>query len=278
MCNCSKESGDSGCRSSSAKERMLFKRLADNYYSACLARLIEGIIHNLNGPLQILYIRSEQLEQSMKQIRVAGESEDLNEVENLTSRLEEKVKSISKSLDDLNSQLVRLRNDLIIERSPETGDVDINKVIEECLVILSADMFFKHDVKKDFDLGKDLPVLRGRKRDFRVIILSLVQNALEAMAGSDEKHLRIETSSRHGRVTIKIEDTGCGIAEKDRERIFDCFFTTKKGAVYEAKLGLGLPLVSVLLEDHGGTISCDSVEGKTSFIVEIPCAAQRAAR
>jgi signal transduction histidine kinase len=252
---------------------MLLRKLADHYHSACVAQLIEGIIHNLNGPLQILYIRSEQLEQNVQQISMAGGSEDLAEVKNLADRLDGKVKSISKSLDELNSQLIRLRNDLIIERHSETGEVKINRIMEECLLILNANMVFKHDIRKSVELDDDIPVLKGRKRDFRVIILSLVQNALEAMADSEDKHLTVETSTREGRVIIKVQDTGCGIPDQDRERIFDPLFTTKKGAGYEGKLGLGLPLVSVLLEDYDGTIACKSVEGKTSFSVEIPCAA-----
>ena len=261
--------------SASSREQILLRRLADNYYGVCLVRVIEGIVHNLNGPLQILYIRSEQLEQNLEQLRGAMQSEALTELEGLAGPMGERIKSISRSLDDLNAQLRHLTSDLIVERRSEVGDVRINQVTEDCIFLLNADMFFKHHVKKAFKLDDALPVLKGRKTDFRIIILNLVQNALEAMVDVQDKHLTVETSSQEDKVILKVQDTGCGIPEQDREHIYKPFFTTKKGTGYEAKpdeyAGLGLSFVSLLLEDYNGSISCESVPGKTTFTIEIPC-------
>ena len=274
MGNRGETSGELMYQSASSRERMLLRKLADNYYGVCLVRVIEGIVHNLNGPLQILYIRSEQLEQGLKQLRSALQSEALTEVEGLAGRMEERIKSISKSLDDLNVQMGHLTSDLSIERSCEIGNVKINQVIEDCLFLLNADMFFKHKVKKTFKLDDALPVLKGRKMDFCIIVLTLIQNALEAMVDAQDKHLSVETSSQEDKVIIRIQDTGCGIPEQDREHIHKAFFTTKKGTGYEAKpdklAGLGLSLVSLLLEDYNGTIACESTPGKTTFIVHLP--------
>jgi two-component system NtrC family sensor kinase len=136
-------------------------------------------------------------------------------------------------------------------------------------------MFFKHNVTKVFKLDDALPVLKGRKTDFRVIILNLVQNALDAMVDAQDKHLTVETSSQEDKVIIKVQDTGCGIPEQEREYIYKPLFTVKKGTRYEAKLdqhvGLGLSFVSLLLEDYNGSISCESVPGKTTFTVQVPC-------
>jgi signal transduction histidine kinase len=254
---------------------MLLRKLADNYYGVCLVRVIEGIVHNLNAPLQILYIRSEQLEQSLGQLRGALQSEALTEVEGLAGRMEERINSIIRSLDDLNNQLSHLTSESIVERYSEIGNIKINQVIEECLFLLNANMFFKHNVKKTFALDGALPVLKGRKTDFCIIILNLIQNALEAMVDTQDKHLTVETSCQEDKVIIRIQDTGCGIPEQDREHIHKALFTTKKGTEYETELdehaGLGLSLVSLLLEDYNGTIACESIPGKTTFIVQIPC-------
>jgi signal transduction histidine kinase len=275
MGNRRESSGELISPSASSREQILLRRLADNYYGVCLVRVIEGIVHNLNGPLQILYIRSEQLEQNLKQLRGAVQSEALTELEGLPGPMGERIKSISRSLDDLNAQLRHLTNDLIVERRSEVRDVRINQVIEDCIFLLNADMFFKHNVKKAFKLNDALPVLKGRKTDFRIIVLNLVHNALEAMVDAQDKHLTVETSSQEDKVIIKVRDTGCGIPEQDREHIYKPFFTTKKGTGYEAKLdeyaGLGLSFVSLLLGDYNGSISCESVPGKTTFTIEIPC-------
>ena len=261
-------------QSASPRERMLLRKLADNYYGVWLVRVIEGIVHNLNGPLQILYIRSEQLEQSLEQLWGVLQSEALTEVEGLAGRMDERIKSISKSLDDLNAELGHLTSDLVVERCCEIGDVNINQVIEDSLFLLNGDMFFKHNVKKTFNLDDALPVLKGRKTDFCIIILNLIQNALEAMVDTQDKHLAVETFCQEDKAIIRVQDTGCGIPEQDREHIYKAFFTTKKGTGHEAKLdehaGLGLALVSFLLEDYKGTIACESVPGKTTFIVQLP--------
>ncbi|MCK4389274.1 MAG: GHKL domain-containing protein [Desulfobacterales bacterium] len=280
------------CPSASSSERMLLRKLTDHYCGLYLIRILEGLIHNLNGPLQILCIRAEQLEQDLQELRdallsapacpgtadrpnaQAEQSEALTEVEGLAGRMQKKVKSISKSVDNLDVQLRHLTGNLIFERRSEIGNVKINEVIKDCLFLLNGDMFFKHNVKKTFRFDDALPVIRGRKTDFCIIILNLVRNALEAMVDAQDKHLAVETTSQEGKVIIRIQDTGCGIPAKDRERIYRPLFTTKKGAGHQSEhdeyAGLGLSLVSLLIEDYNGTIACESIHGKTTFTVEIP--------
>lgn len=261
--------------SASSRERMLLRKLADNYYGLYMVRVIDGITHNLSGPLQVLYIRSEQIEQGLEQLRGAPQSEGMTQVERLAGRMEEKIKSMSESLDELNDQMRHLTSPLIIEKRSEIGDVKINQVIEDCIFLLNADMFFKHNVKKTFSLDDGLPTLKGRRTDFCIIILNLVQNALEAMVDAQDKHFAIETSGQQDMVIIRVQDTGCGIPQQNRDHIYDPFFTTKKGTEHDGELdehaGLGLSLVSLLLEDYNGTIACESVPGKTTFTIQIPC-------
>jgi signal transduction histidine kinase len=257
---------------------MLLRMLADNYYGAYLLRVIEGVTHNLSSPLQVLYIRSEQLEQSLGQLHGFEQCDGATQVEGIVDRMEEKITSILGSLDDLNGQLKHLSSPLIIEKRSEIGDVKINEVIEHCLFLLNANMFFKHNVKKTLRLDDGLPMLKGRRTDFCIIILNLMQNALEAMVDAQEKHFVIETSSQESKVIIRIQDTGSGIPEQDRGQIYDVFFTTKKGTGHDGEVeehaGLGLALVSLLLDDYNGTIACESVPGKTTFTIQIPCLAE----
>lgn len=257
-----------------SRERALLRKLADDYYGLYLVRVIEGIAHNLSGPLQVLYIRAEQVEQGLEQLLSAAQSGEVTEVQKLAGRMEKKIRSISDSLDDLNDQMKHLTADLIIGRRSEIGDVEINEVAEDCLFLLNANMFFKHKVEKTLRLGDSLPVLKGRKTDFCVVILSIVQNALEALVHVQDKHINIETSRRENRVVIRIQDSGSGIREQDHKYIYDPFFTTKKGTGDNGEPdkheGLGLALVSILIEDYKGTITCESVPGKTTFTVEIP--------
>lgn len=261
----------------SSTERGLLRKMADNYYGLHLLEVIQGVVHNLNGPLQIAYIRSEQLQQNLQKLIGATQSQQSPEVDDLLSGMEGKIQSSLTSLDDLNAQLKHLTSDLIAEGCSAFGDVNINQVIEECLFLLNGNMFFKHSVSKTVKLEDDIPVLKGRKTDFSVIVLSLLQNAAEAMVDAQDKHITIETLSQEDAVMVRIQDGGCGISEQDRERIYEVCYTTKNRTENEGELpkhaGIGLSLVSLLLEEYKGSIVCESVPGQTTFTVQIPFSA-----
>ena len=179
-----------------------------------------------------------------------------------------------KGLDQLNESLGFLTKDLLGKPRSEVGEVRVNKVIQDALFLLKSDMFFKHRVNVRLELGDDLPEFNGRHSDFAVILLHLVQNSLEAMIHSDVKDLGIETFQQEGDIVIRIRDTGCGISEEEVPSIFEPFFTTKHEIEYNGKtenrLGLGLPVASLLLEDYNGRVSFESVPHKTTFVVTIP--------
>jgi len=256
------------------KEEMLIRRLADHYCGTYLVSVIEGIIHNLNGPFQILYIRSEQLEMSIKQLKEGIRTGKISEMGDLVDKMDERINSILKGLDDLNNQHLHLTSGMIVEKRSSLQPIKINDLIKDTLFLLNANMVFKHKVDKVYHFDPNSPTVVGRYSEFGVMILNIVQNALEAMANTEERHLEIETSHNESTITIKISDTGCGIPEKDRKHLFSPFFTTKKDSDYEGKLdenlGLGLSIVDLLIKDYGGTIAYESAPGATTFILSIP--------
>lgn len=256
------------------QEEVLLKKLGEHYYGIFLLRLLDGIIHNLNGPLQSLYIRSEQMEQNLNRLLGALESRELNQAEQLASRMADKAKGFYKNLDDLNAQLRQLSSDLVFQRHSKIEDVQVNEVIKACLFVLNADMFFKHQVTKTLKLNKDLPPVRARTTGLSIIVLNLVQNALEAMADAEDKHLVIETIAQDDEVVVRVQDSGQGIPEKDIQNIYKSFFTTRKthGGQDEGEdhAGVGLSILSLFLKECRGTIACDSRPGKTTFTLQIP--------
>ena len=82
------------------------------------------------------------------------------------------------------------------------------------------------------------------------VILNLIVNAADAMRGVERRLLKIETSRKpSGMVRVSIEDTGPGIRDADRDRIFEPLFTTKASG-----MGMGLSICRSIIENHGGTI------------------------
>jgi C4-dicarboxylate-specific signal transduction histidine kinase len=269
-----KSSGQSELLAEPSMEEVLLRKLGNHYYGVFLLRVFDGIIHNLNGPLQSLYIRSEQMEQNVTKLQHVLGLRELGKADELSSRMIGGIKGVLKNLDDLNAQLRGLASNFVTERRSEIGDVQLDDVIESCLFVLNGNMFFKHEVNKTFNFNDALSPVKARATDLSIIVLILVQNALEAMADSEDKNLLIETAMEDNQVILRIQDSGCGIPEKDLKEIYRTFFTTKKGMGNEDEpdehSGIGLSMVSLLLKDCGGNISCESLPGKTTFTVQIP--------
>jgi two-component system NtrC family sensor kinase len=100
----------------------------------------------------------------------------------------------------------------------------------------------------------------------RQVMLNMIKNAKEAMPKGGT--LTVRTSREDNKVLIRIEDTGIGIPEEIRDKIFEAFFTTKQKV---KGVGLGLSVCYGIIKDHGGEIRVQSEEEKgTTFIISMP--------
>ena len=110
------------------------------------------------------------------------------------------------------------------------------------------------------------PIARLDANLIKQAVLNLLINALQAMP--DGGDLIIRTHVARDQAIIDISDTGVGIPPENLKRIFDAYFTTKKGGT-----GLGLPTTRRLIEEHRGHITVTSEPGRgTNFRVELPMA------
>ncbi len=277
MCDVEKTCG--GYPPPSDRERRMVKILADHYCGVYFVRTVEGFVHNMNGPMQILWIRSEQVQQDMEQLQKALQGLGETEAGDVADRMKNRIDSLLKSLDELNVNLSFLTKEIVARQRSEVGQVNVNDVIKDTLFLLKADMFFKHRVRVSPRLGDALPSIHGRHTNFCVIVLNLIQNALEAMNDSETKDVTVETEHQDDTILIRVRDTGSGISKEDGPHIFEPFFTTKDQTDYNGTIrehaGLGLSLVSLLLEECQGRVSFESGSGGTLFTVEIPCSVQQ---
>jgi signal transduction histidine kinase len=260
--------------STSSREEMLLRKIADHYCDMYFLQTLEGFVHNLNGPLQILWVRSEQLEQDIGRLQQDLQEAHVTKATELSDRMQQRIGSFLRGLDELNTSLSFLTKDLLGKQHAQMGEVKINEVIRDTLSLLDADMFFKHRVEKTLRLDEGLPNLRGRSRDLCTIVLGLIQNASEAMVNTEAKQLIVETSQEGDHIIIRIQDSGCGIPEEHRPHIYKAGFTTKRRTEHEGKdkehAGLGLAVVSALLKECQGNITFESLPGMTTFTVQLP--------
>jgi signal transduction histidine kinase len=105
------------------------------------------------------------------------------------------------------------------------------------------------------------------------VVLNLLSNARDAVLErfdifNDQKSIRICLAARRDKIVLEISDNGAGMTEEVRQRIFEPFFTTKSQS---KGTGLGLSICYGIINDLGGTLSCESVSGEGSTLrVELP--------
>lgn len=98
------------------------------------------------------------------------------------------------------------------------------------------------------------------------VLVNLMMNAIESMEDRERRELRIGVEAGNGRVRISVGDTGCGMSEEVRDRLFTPFFTTKHGGT-----GLGLAIAHRIIKDHGWDVEVQSREGEgTTFVLHCP--------
>jgi len=161
--------------------------------------------------------------------------------------------------------------------------VEVSRLVEEMLELLKVSIS-KHAVLK-IDLGRNLPAVRANAPQLRQVVMNLMINASEAI-GTKDGVIRVSTS----RVTsaddsiangaaslpsgdylrLEVSDTGGGMTDEQKARIFDPFFSTKF-----AGRGLGLAVVQGIVRGHNGAIHLVSAPGQgTTFRIFLPCAGE----
>ena len=159
----------------------------------------------------------------------------------------------------------------------EKEPADINKEIEKTITISRNEWKYVAELKTEFD--ESLSLVPCFQAELNQVILNLIVNAAHAIADTNKDNptqmgtIRIRTRREANWAKIYISDTGSGIPEEIRSKIFDLFFTTKEPG---KGTGQGLAIShSVIVEKHKGTISLESQEGKgTIFIISLPLVAE----
>ena len=143
------------------------------------------------------------------------------------------------------------------------SESDLREGLETVLTIYQNQIKHGTELLRNYE---DLPPVRCLPDELNQVWTNLVHNALQAMQHKGTLSIGLRRDGNWARVSIG--DSGCGIPEAIRERIFDAFFTTKRAG---EGTGLGLDIVRKIVEKHGGQISVDSEVGRgTTFTVSLP--------
>ena len=160
-------------------------------------------------------------------------------------------------------EIVRsLRNFARLDEA-EKKQVDIHEGIESTLTLLHHELKQRVDVVRDYG---ELPEIECYPNQLNQVLMNLLTNALQAIEGPGT--ITIRTRCAGERVEVAISDTGSGISEEARQRIFDPGFTTKGVGV---GTGLGLSIAYRIVQKHAGELRVESEVGAGStFTVSLP--------
>jgi two-component system, NtrC family, sensor kinase len=263
-----------------------------------LGQLVAGVMHEINTPL--LYVLNNQtttaasvtelkscvvqaakvvdvlktpgattetLKQELMLLRSSVEDnaalEAIEEIEGLAQDNTEGLQQISELVQSLKdfSRLDRAGEDRF----------DVREGIEKTLTITHN--LWKHGIEVDKQF-EEVPEILCAPSKINQVFINLVTNAVQAMDGKGTLTLRTRNLATW--IEVDVEDTGCGIPEENLAKIMDPFFTTKPVG---QGTGLGMSIVSKIIEEHGGSISVQSEPGVGSkFTIRLPVSPRSAAQ
>lgn len=209
-----------------------------------LAVIGGGIAHEINQPLNAIKVLAETV-LALYRFPSQPSSEDvLKNVRNICNQ----VNRIDGIVNNLRSLL----------RSSQTfayAPCNMNDVINKALSLFSNQLIAKN-IRVRKELKEELPPVNGSFVRFEEVIINLVVNAIQALAGTNrnDKQITIRTWSDE-KVHIAISDNGAGIDPESLDKIFEPFFTTRKAA---DSMGLGLSLVYSIIAASNGSISAEN--------------------
>ena len=230
---------------------------------AAMGRLIANVSHELRNPLSTI-------ENSVQLIEAICATKDVD--------LDRPVARIFRGLQRCRGIIEELL-DYTRAREPELVGMDFDSWLKSIL----GDYILPHGITYEAELSAKNASVQIAPEQFRRVVINLLDNAAQAIAQmrsedgeADDKELpegqiRIVSKCTSDSLVLTVADKGPGIAPKDLQRIFEPFFTTKTSGV-----GLGLPMVHKIIQQHGGRIDVVSTKGQgTEVRVHLPLGKQK---
>ena len=175
-------------------------------------------------------------------------------------------KEIEQASGRVSALVGAVKNFSHMDRGNDKQWIDVHTGIESTLTLMDYKLR-KEGIITVRQYAKDLPPVPVFPGLLNQVWTNLIDNAIDAMSANGCGVLTITTGKDRNSVVVTTQDDGPGIPDDILPRIFDPFFTTKgigKGT------GLGLEVVSGIIEQHRGSIKVDSARGRTCFLVSLP--------
>jgi C4-dicarboxylate-specific signal transduction histidine kinase len=217
-----------------------------------MGEMASTLAHELNQPLAMILTNAEAA-----QALLAREPADLSEVRDILADIV--------SADRRAADVIRHLRGLLERGEPQREELLLDDAIHRVLRLIGNEVD-DQGVTVNLSLVPDLPSVKADRILIEQVLLNLLNNACEAVAGNtpDERRVSIVTRVVGDDVLVDVTDNGCGLP--DPERVFTPFYSTKPGG-----LGMGLAIVRSILESHGGSVRAESVPVRgTTVTLSLP--------
>ena len=251
-------------------------QLVQSEKMASLGELTAGIAHEIQNPLNFVNNFSEVNDELLRELKAEAEKGNLEEVKAIANDIafnSEKINHHGKRADSIVKGMLQHSR----KGSGQKEPTDINALADEYLRLAyhglrAKDKSFNATTKTEFD--SSIENVNVNPQDVGRVILNLINNAFYAVHEKQKRNFNayeptvtVTTAKHNDRVEIKVKDNGDGISQKDLDKIFQPFFTTKPTG---QGTGLGLSLSYDIVKAHGGELKVQTKEGEGSeFIVEL---------
>ena len=251
---------------------------------AAVGQMAAGVAHEVNNPVAYISANTNTISDRVDRLETV-----FRKLRNVVAEVPEVARSFDSVMDKLDVQeslrelreitkenlegagrisaIVRdLKNFSRIEPD-QVEVVSVNQIVNEACMLVAHQIRFKAELVKKLGEVPRLPIARQKLCQ---VVTNLLMNAAQAIPEGDQKghRIQVKTWAESDRIIISVADTGCGIPDRLKKRIFEPFVTTKEK---DGGTGLGLSLCADIVRQHGGDIRLYSKLGQGSqFEVVLP--------
>ncbi len=258
---------------------------------ATLGQMVAGVAHEVNTPLsyvqnnlEIISQMTEQYDELIEQVQnlrvslsdstvpesdiellmsnIINASNEIEE-DGLSSELKELIKDSLFGVEQITEMVLNLRNFARLDES-KVKTIDVRECIEASLKI-ARNSIKNQEIVTNFTA---IPEVKCSPSQINQVLVNLINNASQAMDGKTDGRIEVSTRADAQNVYIDVSDNGKGMNQEVLGQIFEPFFTTKGAG---EGTGLGMAISQQIMEQHGGDIIVESIEGTgTTFTLSLP--------
>jgi len=218
-----------------------------------MGEIATSIAHELNQPLTAAASLAGAVALTIKKQCAEGSDEAV-------SMLEDAIGEIRRA-----SEIIRHMREFVRQRKTDRSLQEINKVVEEAgaVALIGAEA---EGIDVVWDLAPDAGAAMLDRIQIQQVLTNLIRNAIDAMAESPTRQLTISTARREGWVAVSVADTGPGLSDAIKTRLFEPFVSGK-----DTGLGVGLSISKSIIDAHQGDIFAnDRTSGGCVFTFKLP--------